>query len=33
MKEPLVGILMGSESDLPIMEKAAEGFKGDGGSL
>jgi len=24
MKKPLVGILMGSESDLPIMEKAAE---------
>jgi 5-(carboxyamino)imidazole ribonucleotide mutase len=24
MKRPLVGILMGSESDLPIMEKAAE---------
>jgi 5-(carboxyamino)imidazole ribonucleotide mutase len=27
MKEPLVGILMGSESDLPIMEKAAEVLK------
>ena len=24
MKKPLVGILMGSESDLPIMEKASE---------
>ena len=24
MKKPLVGILMGSESDLPIMDKAAE---------
>jgi 5-(carboxyamino)imidazole ribonucleotide mutase len=24
MKKPLVGILMGSDSDLPIMEKAAE---------
>jgi 5-(carboxyamino)imidazole ribonucleotide mutase len=24
MKKPLVGILMGSESDLPVMEKAAE---------
>ena len=30
MKKPLVGILMGSESDLPVMEKAAESFKGDG---
>jgi len=30
MKEPLVGILMGSESDLPIMEKAAEVLKGMG---
>ena len=27
MKRPLVGILMGSESDLPIMEKAAEALK------
>jgi len=27
MKKPLVGILMGSESDLPIMEKAAEILK------
>lgn len=27
MKNPLVGILMGSESDLPIMEKAAEVLK------
>jgi 5-(carboxyamino)imidazole ribonucleotide mutase len=27
MKKPLVGILMGSESDLPVMEKAAEVFK------
>jgi 5-(carboxyamino)imidazole ribonucleotide mutase len=27
MKKPLVGILMGSESDLPIMEKTAEVFK------
>ena len=27
MKKPLVGILMGSESDLPIMEKAAEVLK------
>ena len=27
MKKPLVGILMGSESDLPIMEKAAEALK------
>ena len=27
MKKPLVGILMGSESDLPIMEKAAETLK------
>jgi 5-(carboxyamino)imidazole ribonucleotide mutase len=26
-KKPLVGILMGSESDLPIMEKAAEVLK------
>ena len=24
MKKPLIGILMGSESDLPVMEKAAE---------
>jgi 5-(carboxyamino)imidazole ribonucleotide mutase len=24
MKKPLVGVLMGSESDLPVMEKAAE---------
>ena len=24
MKKPLVGILMGSESDIPVMEKAAE---------
>src|SRR4030043_72211 len=27
MKKPLVGILMGSESDLPLMEKAAEVLK------
>ncbi len=27
MKKPLVGILMGSESDLPIMEKAVEVLK------
>jgi 5-(carboxyamino)imidazole ribonucleotide mutase len=27
MEKPLVGILMGSESDLPIMEKAAEVLK------
>jgi 5-(carboxyamino)imidazole ribonucleotide mutase len=27
MKKPLVGILMGSESDLPIMEKATEVLK------
>jgi len=27
MKKPLVGILMGSESDLPVMEKAAEILK------
>ena len=27
MKKPLVGILMGSESDLPIMEKTAEVLK------
>jgi len=27
MQKPLVGILMGSENDLPIMEKAAEVFK------
>src|SRR4030042_4192732 len=27
MKKPLVGILMGSESDLPIMEKAGEVLK------
>ena len=27
MKKPLVGILMGSESDWPIMEKAAEALK------
>jgi 5-(carboxyamino)imidazole ribonucleotide mutase len=27
MQKPLVGILMGSESDLPIMEKAAEALK------
>jgi 5-(carboxyamino)imidazole ribonucleotide mutase len=27
MKKPLVGILMGSESDLPIMEKASEVLK------
>ncbi|MDP2969934.1 MAG: 5-(carboxyamino)imidazole ribonucleotide mutase, partial [Deltaproteobacteria bacterium] len=24
MKKPLVGILMGSDSDLPVMEKGAE---------
>jgi 5-(carboxyamino)imidazole ribonucleotide mutase len=30
MKKLLVGILMGSESDLPIMEKAAEVLKGMG---
>jgi 5-(carboxyamino)imidazole ribonucleotide mutase len=27
MKKPLVGILMGSESDLPVMEKAGEVLK------
>ncbi len=27
MEKPLVGILMGSESDLPVMEKAAEALK------
>jgi 5-(carboxyamino)imidazole ribonucleotide mutase len=27
MKKPLVGILMGSENDLPVMEKAAEVLK------
>lgn len=27
MKKPLVGILIGSESDLPVMEKAAEVLK------
>jgi 5-(carboxyamino)imidazole ribonucleotide mutase len=27
MKKPLVGILMGSESDLPVMEKATEVLK------
>ncbi len=27
MKNPLVGILMGSESDMPVMEKAAEVLK------
>lgn len=27
MKKPLVGILMGSDSDLPVMRKAAEVFK------
>jgi 5-(carboxyamino)imidazole ribonucleotide mutase len=27
MEKPLVGILMGSESDLPVMEKAAEVLK------
>ena len=27
MKKPVVGILMGSESDLPVMEKAAEVLK------
>jgi len=27
MKRPFVGILMGSESDLPVMEKAAEVLK------
>ena len=27
MKKPLVGILMGSESDLPVMEKSAEVLK------
>ncbi len=27
MEKPLVGILMGSDSDLPVMEKAAEVFK------
>ncbi len=27
MNEPLIGILMGSESDLPVMESAAEVFK------
>ena len=30
MKKPLVGILMGSDSDLPIMEKAAEVLKAMG---
>jgi 5-(carboxyamino)imidazole ribonucleotide mutase len=30
MKKPLVGILIGSESDLPIMEKATEVLKGMG---
>jgi len=30
MGKPLVGILMGSESDLPVMEKAAETLKGMG---
>jgi 5-(carboxyamino)imidazole ribonucleotide mutase len=27
MEKPLIGILMGSESDLPVMEKAAEALK------
>ena len=27
MEKPLVGILMGSDSDLPVMEKAAEVFR------
>ncbi len=27
MEKPLVGILMGSDSDLPVMEKAAEALK------
>jgi len=27
MKKPLIGILMGSDSDLPVMEKAAEVLK------
>ncbi|MDP2969263.1 MAG: 5-(carboxyamino)imidazole ribonucleotide mutase [Deltaproteobacteria bacterium] len=27
MKKPLVGILMGSDSDLPVMEKVAEALK------
>lgn len=27
MKKPLVGILMGSDSDLPVMKKAAEALK------
>ena len=27
MNEPLIGILMGSENDLPVMENAAEVFK------
>jgi len=27
MKKPLIGILMGSESDLPVMEKAADVLK------
>lgn len=27
MKKPLVGILMGSDSDLPVMRKAAEVLK------
>ena len=30
MNKPLVGILMGSDSDLPVMEKAAEVLKGMG---
>ena len=30
MDKPLVGILMGSDSDLPVMEKAAEVLKGMG---
>ena len=30
MTQPLVGILMGSDSDLPVMEKAAEVLKGMG---
>ena len=30
MEKPLVGILMGSDSDLPVMEKAAEVLKGLG---
>ncbi len=33
MEKPLVGILMGSDSDLPVMEKAAEVLKRDGSSL